>query len=298
MYETILVPTDGSDHSIRAAEHALTLSRAFDATVHVVTVLDLRSAAGPFDAGGLDEATLDRLETAGEDAIASVESVVDERDDVRTEVLRGVPSDAILEYASESDVDLLAMGTQGRTGLDRYIAGSVTERVVRRSEVPVLTVRADEGPFDSGGYDEILVPTDGSERAAVAVAHGIAIADRFDARIHAVNVVDIGEIAATGDFRPPTDVLDRCQERGEAATDRILTSARERDVEGIAAVTEGFPAEELLRYCEDNDIDLITMGTAGRTGLDRFLLGSTTERLIRRADRPVIAVPDDGHPQE
>lgn len=53
MYETVLVPTDGSDHSIRAAEHALTLSRAFDATVQVVTVVDMRSAAGPFDAGGL-----------------------------------------------------------------------------------------------------------------------------------------------------------------------------------------------------------------------------------------------------
>lgn len=226
-----------------------------------------------------------------------VDSVVDERGDLRAEVLRGVPSDAILEYASDHGVDALAMGTQGRTGLERYLMGSVTERVLRRSEVPVLTVRAGEERLHGDEYDEILVPTDGSERAAAAVAHAIAIADRFDARIHAVNVVDIGEIAATGNLRPPTEVLNRCQERGEAATDRILTWARDADVAGVSAVTEGFPAEELLGYCEDNDIDLITMGTAGRTGLDRVLLGSTTERVIRRADRPVLAVPDGAPPE-
>lgn len=297
MYETILVPTDGSEHSIRAAEHALTLSRAFDATVHVVSVVDMRSAAGPFDVGGLSEEVLDALESAGEDAVASVESVVDESVDLRTAVLRGVPSDAILEYASDHGVDALAMGTQGRTGLERYLTGSVTERVLRRSEQPVLTVRASERRLHADGYDELLVPTDGSERAAAAVGHAIAIADRLDARIHAVNVVDIGEIAATGTLRPPTEVLDRCREVGEAATERILTRAEDADVAGLSAVIEGFPAEELLRYCEEHDIDMITMSTAGRTGLERVLLGSTTERVIRRADRPVLAVPAAATPE-
>jgi nucleotide-binding universal stress UspA family protein len=290
MYDTVLVPTDGSDHSIRAAEHGHYLAQLFDATVHVINVVDTHGAAGMFDAGGIDQEFVDRLGEKGETAIEAVEAVVGERDSVTTGVVEGEPSETILEYADDHDVDVIAMGTHGRTGLNHYIAGSVTERVVRLADVPVLTVRATDQSQSVGEYDAVLVPTDGSEPAATAIDHGLAIAEMTGARVHAVNIFDVGDVAVSPNYTPPSEVREHLESEGEAATDRIATQARERGLDAITEVRDGFPASDILDYADEHDIDLITMGTTGRTGLTRYLLGSTTERIIRHAEIPVLAV--------
>lgn len=144
MYETVLVPTDGSEHARRAADHACYLADLAGAEVHVVSVADVQAAVGLFDAGGVDRAFVERVEAKGEAAIDAIEGAVDTP--LTTAVLRGTPSEAILEYADEHAVDLIAMGTHGRRGLGRLLLGSTTERLVRRSPVPVLAV----GPGDRG----------------------------------------------------------------------------------------------------------------------------------------------------
>ena len=293
MYERILVPTDGSEHAARAAAHALALSRAFDAELHVVTVINVVEAAGPFSAGGLDKEFIERLEDRGEETIRSLDPVLDEADDVRTAVVRGTPSDAILDYAADHEIDLIAMGTHGRSGIRRYIAGSVAERVVRRSDVPVLTVRKTERSRVDDGYDDVLVPVDGSDHAIAAADHAIAIAQLLDARIHAVHVVDVGAASTTPRVTPPTTLVEQLRTAGEVAIDAVTTRANDAGVDVTTAVHEGFPARDLLAYADDHDVDLIAMGTAGRTGLDRFLLGSTAEKLIARAEMPVLSVSAD-----
>jgi nucleotide-binding universal stress UspA family protein len=283
MYETIVVPTDGSDHAVRASDHARTLAALFDAELHVLAVADVQGAAGPFDAGGVDEAFIERLETQGQEAIDTIVARTDRT--VETTIRRGGPTETILEYAEEVDADLLAMGTHGRTGLHRYIAGSVTEGVVRLADRPVLTARA--GDDQLTGYDELLLPTDGSGPAQAAIEHAIAVAQAGDARIHAVSVVDIRSLSAAP---TATGQLDRLKDASHEATDEIVDQASAAGVEVTSTVIEGFPARDLLGYADEHDIDLITMGTHGRTGIDRYLLGSTTERMIRHADQPVIAI--------
>jgi nucleotide-binding universal stress UspA family protein len=292
MYDTVLVPTDGSDHAARAAAHGLALAEAFDATVHVINVVDLQATAGPFSAGGVDRPFVDRLEADGEAAIEEIEAAAGEWETnaISTAVVRGRPAGAILDYAADHDADLLTMGTHGRTGLNRYIAGSVTERVVRLAEIPVLTARATERSHVAGGYDEMLLPTDGSDYAAAAVEHGLAIAAQFDARVHAVTVVDSGDAVRGLQPPMPSGLLEALESAGEKATERVATDARDAGVDVVTDVREGSPAEELLAYAEDNGVGLIAMGTAGRTGVDRHLLGSTTERTIRQAEMPVLAV--------
>jgi nucleotide-binding universal stress UspA family protein len=292
MYETILVPTDGSDHSVRAAEHGYYLAGLFDATVHVLNVVDVQRAGGVFDAGGVDQEFLERLQAEGQDAAERIEAVGDDReqDTMRTAVVRGKPSETILDYVGDHGVDVIAMGTHGRTGLDRYVAGSVTERVVRLSPVPVLTARATDRSRIAGDYDDVLVPTDGSETAATAVDHGLAVARPAGARVHAVNVVDVSGLVASPADTPPPEVLDQLGSEGAEVTDRIAGRARQMELDAVTAVREGVPASGLLEYAEEHDVDLITMGTAGRTGLSRHLVGSTTERLIRHAEMPVLAV--------
>ncbi|MFB6170220.1 MAG: universal stress protein [Haloarculaceae archaeon] len=288
MFETILVPTDGSEHAARAAEHGRDLARAFDATVHVVSVVDVQGAAGRFDAGGVDEAFVERLEARSEEALSEVEGVFD--GDVRTAVLRGEVVPEILEYAAAHDAGLLAMGTHGRTGLDRYMLGSVTERVVRRADVPVLTVRATERSRATGRYEEVLVPTDGSEWSEAAVDPALAIAREAGARVHALCVVNVADLGGGPDSTLPPEAFDYLESGAEEAVEQVADRAREAGLEAVTDVRYGTPARTLLRYAEQSGIDLVAMGTAGQTGPSRYLLGSTTERVVRHADVPVLAV--------
>ncbi|RXK46635.1 universal stress protein [Halorientalis pallida] len=288
MYERILIPTDGSDHAVRAAEHAMALARAFDATVRVIGVADVQGAAGPFDAGGVDDAFVDELKSQGRESIEAIEALTDRR--VETDILEGTPANGIVDDAAEFGADLIVMGTHGRTGVHRYVVGSVTERVVRLADAPVLTARAGVELGPAGECDDVLIPTDGSDLADVAVDHGLAIADRFDARIHAVSIVDVGDLATRVEYTPPTEALERVRDERTDATEAVAKRAREAGLDARTAVREGFPAEGLLDYADENEIDLLAMGTHGRTGLNRVLLGSTTERIIRHADAPVLAV--------
>jgi nucleotide-binding universal stress UspA family protein len=168
MYDQILYPTDGSSGSKAAAAHVKQLASAFDATVHVLYVVDtthpgggmtgasLADADSGFSGGGGADgeggmvgdqsdggtrraALTERAESVVEEAASTFEGV-----ESVTAVEYGTPHSAILEYADDHAVDLVVMGTHGRTGVERYLLGSVTEKVVRLADPPVVTVRVDE----------------------------------------------------------------------------------------------------------------------------------------------------------
>ena len=142
MYEHILVPTDGSAASEGAVEHAVDLAKQYDATIHALYVVDSGSYTS-LEAGS--DIVLEALKDEGKTAVGHVVDAAEEAGvDVESRVQTGTAHRAILDYAEAEGCDLIVMGTHGRTGLNRYLLGSVTERVVRSSDVPVLTVRAAE----------------------------------------------------------------------------------------------------------------------------------------------------------
>jgi len=139
MYDRMLFPTDGGETTGKALEHAIDIAVTYDATLHILYVIDKAVFAGDIETGPI----LEQFETIGEAVLdevsqdartGGVESVVTHR-------ARGSPHEQILEYAAEQDIDLVVMGTHGRTGLNRYLIGSVAEKVVRLADMPVLTVR-------------------------------------------------------------------------------------------------------------------------------------------------------------
>lgn len=140
MYDDLLVPTDGSERTDAAVDHAVELARAFDATVHVVSVADSRNRFESPSSGIAAEAWLDAERERAEDAVARVDAALPDDVDAVTAIREGTPVDEILDYVEESGADAVVMATHGRSGLDRYLMGSVTEKVVRSSPVPVLTV--------------------------------------------------------------------------------------------------------------------------------------------------------------
>ncbi|EMA03682.1 universal stress protein [Haloferax denitrificans] len=152
MYNEILVPTDGSKAAERAIDHALDLAETYDARIHALYVVDT-SIYTSLDAGA--DVVIDALEREGDAATRHVREAADEVGiDVQAEVVTGTAYRSIRKYIDDHDIDLVVMGTHGRTGLSHYLLGSVTERVVRTSPVPVLTIRLDDEDEDEADADE------------------------------------------------------------------------------------------------------------------------------------------------
>lgn len=142
-------------------------------------------------------------------------------------------------------------------------------------------------------YDEILVPTDGSPAAEAAIDHAINIASQFDSRVHVINVVDD---AAYSTMEGGTEtVIEALEDEGEEAVDRVAEAVEDADLESVTTVTTGTAYSAIRDYVEENGIDLLVMGTHGRRGVDRYLIGSVAERVVRTSEIPVLTVrqPDD-----
>ncbi len=141
MYDRILLPTDGSEAGNRAVEQAVGLAAETGATLHVLFVVE----DIPYAPEMMDDTVEAQLREIGEAAIEEIQAKADEAGVEVVEALEeGAPHDGILQYADDEGIDVIVMGTHGRSGLDRYLLGSVTERVVRTADVPVLTVRMGE----------------------------------------------------------------------------------------------------------------------------------------------------------
>ena len=144
MFDDILIPTDGSETARNAAESGIDLAVEQGATVHGLYVVQPIHA----DEGGAGQ-VIEAMRATGEQTVSELAEQAEARGlTATTDVTVGTPHREILEYIETNDIDLVVMGTHGRTGIGRYLLGSVTEKVVRLSEVPVLTIRPDSDKND------------------------------------------------------------------------------------------------------------------------------------------------------
>lgn len=155
MYDALLVPTDGSAGMERVSEHALHLARLADATVHALYVVDETAYASiPDDAR---EQVRDALTGDAETATKAIAAAALEQGlDTRREIRWGDPAASIIAYAVENDIDVIVMGTRGKTGFERFLLGSVAEKIVRASPVPVLTVHIGDTDALTAEIEELI----------------------------------------------------------------------------------------------------------------------------------------------
>ena len=142
-------------------------------------------------------------------------------------------------------------------------------------------------------YDTVLVATDGSRAAERAVDHGIALARRCDADVHALAVIDVAELLElgyVGDRVRFEATIEPLEDEAKRAVGAVRERGRDAGVDVLPVVRQGDPVETILEYVDEADVDLIVMGTHGRRGLARYLLGSVTERVLRQAGVPVLTV--------
>jgi nucleotide-binding universal stress UspA family protein len=193
---------------------------------------------------------------------------------------------AILEHAEAHDCGLIVMGTHARKGVERMFMGSVTAEVLRRSPVSVMIIGPRHEAPAPDSYRRVLVPVDFSDSSREALRQASVIAEQHDARLMVVHAVE-----------PPMSVpydahlvtADEMHDRAVGALEEFLADADLPRAAQDKLVMVGPPDDAIVSFADDESVDLIVMGTVGRSGLSRILLGSTTERVLRKAPCPVLA---------
>lgn len=287
----ILFPTDFSDTANAALTTALRLADAHDAVLHMLhaVVLHVEDPHNPeyhFPdpdriAGSLERLAEEKLDTAAT-------GVADVRVDIVRAKRRGPwAGPTILEYAEEEDIDLIVMGTHGRRGLRRFIIGSVTEEVTRLAPCPVVTVRSDKDADRVASAPWILAAVDLSDPAMAALEHAAELANGLDAELEVLHVIE----RLFGGPAPVDDALGT-----EALTEEWRGAIRAR-VEQVPAVADrpveirvelGHPVDRIVQVAATRHPEFVVLGTHARKGLDRTMLGSVAEGVIRRSPCPVF----------
>jgi nucleotide-binding universal stress UspA family protein len=284
MYDRILVPTDGSEAADAARDGAIAVAAATDATLHVLYVADTNQPS----LARIEGEVRDVLEGEGADVVeAAADRARRQGVEVVDDVIQGGPSRTILDYVDDRGIDLVVMGTRGQRDLERIVLGSVTGRVLRRSPVPVLAVppEADALVFPP---ERVLVGTDGSDAADRAVREAGRIAGVSGGRVTVGTVVETGLLGF--DVRSESAAAERREHTEQLVSEAadLATDAGAGSVE--TAVRDGDTVDELNALADEADADLLVLGTHGRGGIDRRLLGSVTEGVVRAARRPVLSV--------
>jgi len=286
MFDTLLFPVDKSDGTTDVFDHVLDIATTHDSTVHILNVADTTRDSVTRIRGDV----VDTLEQEGEQLVRETADRAEQRDvSTVTDVRQGDPYRIIIDYAEVNDINLVAMPTHGRQGLERLLLGSTTERVVRRSDVPVLTIQPDAADELQYPYDDVLVPTDGSDCANQALAMGVDAVNAEEATLHLLSVIALTSLGV--DVR--SDIQQSMLE--ESATELLDEAAEFAANAGVEPVSKTIEyassiPKAILSYINDNDVNLVVVGTHGRTGFDRYMLGSVTESLIRTSPIPVLTV--------
>ena len=199
-------------------------------------------------------------------------------------VEQGLAAATVLDVAQKEGVSLIAMTTHGRSGLSRWAFGSVAEKVLRASPVPVLAVRSfrpgpggglSRGRLEEIPFRNILVPVDGREASLSVLPTVLDLARPIDAHVTLLCVHE------------PTDLEGRWD-----SPDALAAEAREILVKACIPVTtelrRGDPGLEILKAADDLSTDLIAMSTHGRSGPSRWVLGSVTEKVLRGSTVPML----------
>jgi nucleotide-binding universal stress UspA family protein len=289
----ILFPTDFSECAEQALDHALLLAEDFDAELHMLHAVVLHQAdpANPDLQFTPDLELLDRLEKVAKTRLAELAEGRARQVRVRQVERRGFSAPvAILEYADEIAADLIVMGTHGHRGAARFFLGSVAEQVVRHAPCPVLTLRGRDSEAPLEGVQAILVPVDFSEHSRGALATAAELAARWQARLELVHVLELPPLPAFYGPVPDVGSTQRLVELSDGELRKLTEELVPEAVEHSFTTLEGGAATEIVRHARDSRSDLIVISSHGRSGLDRLLLGSTTERVVRMADCPVLTL--------
>ncbi len=295
-FKNILFPTDFSRCADQALTHAVYLAEKYQATLHLIHAVTLFKDQ-PGLLNNVFSETEKMIRTIEDKAELELDSAAQNlaNNDMKiiTSQIRAISAaPAILDYASQNDIDLIVMGTHGRRGIEHMLLGSVAEEVVRVADCPVFTIREAKEVIPISLFKKILVPIDFSDHCRKALLYAKDIAEFYNATLQLLHIIEdtihpaysLSGKSSIFDLIP--GIMDDCKIRMEKMTEEAKIDKEKSEI----FIKGGKPAPDIIQFAKDNKSDLVVIATHGLTGFEHFLLGSVTEKVARRCTCPVFTV--------
>ncbi len=277
-YRKVLVAFDGSESSKNALRQAIVLKELQKSWIKVLAVVPAYEGdlelVGVGDIQKLLQGPTEKLIQAAEE-VARAEST-----EVMTNVEQGEAYEKIVDVAEEESCDLIVMGRRGLHRLERMLMGSVTARVISHSASDVLVVPRDTALT----LDNILVATDGSAHSGAALGRALHFADLCNSRLTAVSVVDVYPEF----YAEAPEIVEKMEKESVGIIEATRKKAEEAGVKLETKVLRGNAAEEIVDLARQSGAGVIFMGSRGRAGLKKLIMGSVAEKVIGLAHCPVL----------
>jgi nucleotide-binding universal stress UspA family protein len=295
MYTRMLVPLDGSKVAEQVLPYARFLAKSLGIPTELLGVVDpetLVAFANPAQGRPLDTRVTETMSRSAIYLETTARSFQGAQ--VKSSVAKGKPEDEVIERAAADKNTLIVMATHGRSGLQRWLLGSVADKVLHGATNHLLLIRAsDQGKTDGEApLKTVIVPLDGSPLAEQALPVVVDLAKTMDLQVVLVRAYALPPTISAEDYGYySAELLDHLESE---ARDYLQGKINEIKQKGIATVTSvvntGYGAEEIITLARNTPDNLIAMCTHGRSGIQRTVLGSVTDRVVRHSGDPVLIV--------
>jgi nucleotide-binding universal stress UspA family protein len=302
MYSKIVIPLDGSELAEGVLPHVVEVIQDRGSQVYLLTIAQVARGTTPVLTDLLSSGnTREERQHIEKELSTYLQKVAGNLAPVAAEVQIGVrfgrPAEEILAFAGEVGADLIVMSSHGRSGISRWVFGSVTDRVLHGALCPLLLVRT-ASTRPQIAYQRILIPLDGSEMAEQVLPYASALIRPNYTRIFLTSVLPNGfsdrTVTLLTSSPPGLQLSTTAQPKAEVQLTAYLRSVaaalRERGATVQTAVRKGSPAEEILAHAAENEVDLISMTAHGFSGVSRWVYGNVAGKILQGAHCPILLV--------
>jgi nucleotide-binding universal stress UspA family protein len=298
MYTGMLIPLDGSKTAEKVLPYARYLAGRLETPVELLAVVDIAELAAqvsPEKARFLDTVINDS-ERQSKEYLSKIAATFP-GSSAKCTIDKGKAEDVIIDRGEANTGMLIAMGTHGRSGINRWLLGSVAEKVLRGTTNPLLLVRATDEAKSEGEaiLKSVVVPLDGSEIAASVLPMVAGLAKNLGLEVELFRAFNIPfSVYSAGDGYYAVNVEELIKEVSNEAREYLEKKSAELKKLGVTKVTcstkEGFGADEIISLGRKTPDNFIAMCSHGRSGVKRWVLGSVAETVVRHSEDPVLIV--------
>ncbi len=303
MYSKILAPLDGSGIAECILPHVEAIATKNDA-VDVTFLYVVEPLNTPLTDPEFKSLIESKAKSAADRYLKELIRGLSYKERAHGKVILGKAADSILDYSAESKMDLIIMASHGLSGIRRWVRGSVADKVLHESRIPVLRIRANAPRtafYTEGQRMTVLVPLDGSELAEVKLNHVRELAEQFGAQSLDIVLLRVCELFSQPHLHyPPPMPLSweeslkyetkRCKEICLTYLNGVRKRLRKDGLSVRLAVPVGNPAEVIVEYVSKNPVNLILLATHGLTGLGQWAFGSVANKVIKGTSTPVFLI--------
>jgi len=288
MFAEITVALDGSNQAESVLPYVIAIGTAFGSKVTLVTAIETGSVDSTDAMTDYLHRTAEKLKrTSGGCAALTIS----------TELLSGKPSEAVLKFASENKADLLIIAGHGASGGSSPLLGNIATKILSASNRPVLLIKSDEVKQKPDELiKRILVPLDGSNMSEASLKIIEPMAFGLKAEIVLFQAVEPVRYIPGFETMVPNVVLpsdDEVKNTAARYLREIEKPLAQRSIKTSSAVVAAAPADAIIDYADSGAIDMIAMTTHGYSGIKRWVFGSTTEKILQAANKPVLLIPNN-----